>query len=302
MNRPSLRAPALKTALLQPEGAFERVEVIDSTGSTNADLAAAAADTAQRWPDLSVLIANGQEAGRGRLGRTWVVPAGAAMISSVLLRPTASRHPASAFAPTGYAWLSILSGIALCRAVQSVAGVPAELKWPNDVVAGGRKLAGILAQVVPAGPDGTGPAVVVGAGLNVDAQRSELPTGRATSLLLEGAGPAGLDRNVLLPAYLNGFAALYAQFLAAGGDAEAPLGGAAGAPTLVELATGHMGTVGREVRAELPGGVILTGTATALASDGSLLLRDAGGTFHTVSAGDVVHLRRTDPDGTVRYA
>lgn len=307
MNRSSLRAPALKAALLHPEGAFERVEVVDSTGSTNADLAAAAADPQQHWPDASVLIANAQEDGKGRLGRSWVVPAGAAMISSVLLRPAASTLPGAGFAPTGYAWLSVLAGIALCRGVKSVAGISAELKWPNDVVVNGRKLAGILAQVVPAGrggPAGPGPAVVVGAGLNVSARGHELPTDRATSLLLEGAAAAGLDRNALLPAYLNGFAALYRQFLAAGGDAQAPLGG--GAPgagtTLLELAADHMGTLGQQVRAELPGGVLLTGTATGLAVDGALLLREAHGSVHTISAGDVVHLRRTGADGTVRYA
>lgn len=303
MNGPSLRAPELKAALLYPEGAFGRVELVESTGSTNTDLATAAAVPEQHWPDLSVLIANAQEAGKGRLGRSWVVPAGAAMISSVLLRPGANQPGNPPFAPTGYAWLSIVAGIALCRSVKSVAGIPAELKWPNDVVVNGRKVAGILAQVVPAGHTGghDGPGVVVGAGLNVAARRDELPTDRATSLLLEGADGAGLDRNALLPAYLNGFAALYQQFLAAGGDARNPLGGGAGA-TLLEVATGHMSTLGKEVRAELPGGVILTGTATALAADGGLLLRDAGGTTHTVSAGDVVHLRRTGPDGTVHYA
>ncbi len=295
MNRPSLSVPHLKAALLYPEGAFARVDFVESTGSTNTDVATAAPE--QNWPDLSVLIANAQEEGKGRLGRSWVVPPGAAMISSVLLRPDTSGAP---FAATGYAWLSIVAGVALCRAVQSVAGISVELKWPNDVVVNGRKLAGILAQVVPGGAGAHfSPGVVVGAGLNVDVQRTELPTERATSLLLEGADGTGLDRHALLPAYLNGFASLYRQFLAAGGDALTPL---AEGPTLLELATGHMSTLGHKVRAELPGGVILVGTATALADDGALLLRDAHGTSHKVSAGDVVHLRRTGADGTVHYA
>lgn len=309
VNRPGLDAEALKAALLRPLGGLARVEVVESTGSTNTDLAAHAASPDAHWPDLSVLVANAQEDGKGRLGRSWVVPAGAAMISSVFLWPgerSAATGAAAPFAPTGYAWLSILAGVALCGAVRTVAGVPAELKWPNDVVANGRKLAGILAQVVPAPAANAGytttqagPGVVVGAGLNVSLAEGELPTERATSLLLAGAAGDGLDRNALLPAYLNGFAALYRDFVAAGGDARVPLAGGA---SLLDLAGGLMGTLGREVRAELPGGTMLLGTATGLADDGGLLLRDAQGTVHTVSAGDVVHLRRTGPDGAVRYA
>lgn len=316
VHRPGLGAATLKAALLRPLGGFARVDVVESTGSTNTDLAASAASPEQHWPDLSALVANAQEDGKGRLGRAWVVPAGAAMISSVFLLPgqrAAATGATASFAPTGYAWLSILAGVALCRAVRTVAGVPAELKWPNDVVANGRKLAGILAQVVPApagtAPAGnpqqagrgaqTGPGVVVGAGLNVSLAGNELPTDRATSLLLEGAAGTGLDRNALLPAYLNGFASLYVDFVAVGGDAREPLAGGA---SLLELAGGLMGTLGCEVRAELPGGTMLHGTATGLADDGGLLLRDAQGTVHTVSAGDVVHLRRTGPNGTVGYA
>ncbi|POH60616.1 biotin--[acetyl-CoA-carboxylase] ligase [Arthrobacter glacialis] len=338
----ALNQPALKAALLRPQGSFGRVEIVGTTGSTNTDLAGSAGDPHQLWPDLSVLIADAQEAGKGRLGRTWVVPAGAAMISSVFLRPgdrapSAAGRPgsgagsaptsdaptfgapaagqpaggalpfdahtsgASAFALTGYAWLSILAGVALCEALRVHTSVPAALKWPNDVVVNGRKLAGILAQLVPFTTGG--PGVVVGAGVNVSADAHQLPTDRATSLLLEGAIPEALDRNVLLPAYLNTFAALYNEFVAAAGDAAAPLiGGVGGGRSLLELAAQHMSTLGQEVRAELPGGAMLHGTATGLGNDGSLLIRDAAGTFHTVSAGDVIHLRRTETDGTLNYA
>src|SRR5690606_11419099 len=83
----------LKSALMHPSGLFGRVEVVESVGSTNTDLADGAADPQQFWPDLSVLIADAQPAGKGRLGRSWEVPAGAAMISSILVFPTS--HPAS---------------------------------------------------------------------------------------------------------------------------------------------------------------------------------------------------------------
>ncbi|MGP9502811.1 biotin--[acetyl-CoA-carboxylase] ligase [Specibacter sp. AOP5-B1-6] len=340
LNRPGLDGPVLKAALTHPQGSFARVQVVASSGSTNTDLAAGAANVDEYWPDLSVLIADAQPAGKGRMGRSWEVPAGAAMISSVFVRPAEQAAAAAradavdtdVFAPTGYGWLSILAGVALCGAVRSLTGVPAELKWPNDVVVRGRKLAGILAQLVPAkvvtandvsgaagpGVSGThgargavgthgglrvqaGPGVVVGAGVNVSLQAGELPTDRATSLLLENA--TTLDRNLLLPAYLNHFAELYRDFVAVGGDALRPLaGGRAQGRSVMELAQECMSTLGQEVRAELPGGAMLHGTATALGPDGGLLLRDAAGTVHAVSAGDVIHLRRTGPDGAVKYA
>ena len=108
---------------------------------------------------------------------------------------------------------------------------------------------------------------------------------------------------MLLPAYLKAFAALYSEFVAAGGDATAALGGGTGCGrSLLDLARHHMSTLGQEVRAELPGGTMLHGTAMGLGSDGRLLIRDGAGHVHTVSAGDVVHLRRTESDGTLKYA
>lgn len=313
----NLDAALLRTALMQPQGVFARVDVVDSAGSTNIDLAAGAADTGQFFPDLSVLIADAQPAGKGRLGRAWEVPAGAAMISSVLLWPEEQCLTSGSgkdFAPTGYGWLSILAGVALCQSLRTHTDVEATLKWPNDVVIKGRKLAGILAQVVPArsatatapaistmASSGTemGPGVVVGVGVNVSLQETELPTDRATSLLVEGVPASGLDRNQLLPAYLNNFAKLYQDFAAAGGDAHMPLSGGASA---VELARDLMSTLGQQVRAELPGGTMLYGTAVDLNSDGSLQLCDALGEEHNVSAGDVLHLRRTGPGGALGYA
>lgn len=297
-----LHAASLKSALTYPQGFFGRVEVVDSAGSTNSDLVASASDPQQHVPDLSVLIANAQPAGLGRLGRSWEVPAGSAMISSVFLRPSeqAASSPRSVpdFAQTGYGWLSVLAGVALCDSLRTLTGVPAELKWPNDVVIKGRKLAGILAQVVPAGPRASqGLGVVVGVGVNVSLTAEALPTERATSLLVEGV--AELDRNVLLPAYLNKFAALYQDFVAVGGHADRPL---SSCPSLMGLMEEFMGTLGQAVRAELPGGAVVHGIAIGLRLDGSLVVREENGTEQIVSAGDVIHLRRTDSEGGVHYA
>ena len=94
---PALQATMLRTALMHPRGNFARVNVVGTTGSTNTDLAAHAVAPGQHWPDLSVLIADAQEAGLGRMGRSWEVPAGAAMISSVFLRPSENARQAHGF-------------------------------------------------------------------------------------------------------------------------------------------------------------------------------------------------------------
>ncbi|WP_051388660.1 biotin--[acetyl-CoA-carboxylase] ligase [Arthrobacter sp. 35W] len=296
---PPLDASSLRAALLAPSGAYARVDVVPETGSTNADLMAAAANDDAGWPDLSVLLTDSQVGGRGRLDRSWTAPAGSSMISSVLLRPT---NRGAALPMRAYGWFSVLAAIALVDALAAETGTQPALKWPNDVVLNGRKISGILAQLVPAQPGAasgapTPPAVVVGIGTNVHQSRAQLPVDTATSLVLEGA--ATLDRHILLPAFLNRFAALYAQFCAVSGDASAPLPGGL---SVRALATGRMATLGVGVRAELPGGQMLTGLAEGLDADGSLLIRDAAGTLHTVSAGDVVHLRRDASDGGSAYA
>lgn len=281
---------------------FRKVVWRQQTGSTNADLAAYAALGEEVWPDLSVLMVDSQIAGKGRLGRIWEVPQGSSMISSVLLRPDAGSRsnpdrPESAqtaFHEQGYGWLSILAGVALCQALRQEAGVQAQLKWPNDVLVNGRKLAGILAQLIPApsAHSREGPSVVVGLGMNVSQDRANLPVDHATSLRLEHA--TQLDRNVLLPAYLTRFARLYQQFVVAGGRSMEPLDGG---ESLHQLATDLMVTLGKEVRAELPGHTMIYGRAVEMAPGGELVVEDAQGLRHVVSAADVVHLRRLSGPG-----
>ncbi len=285
----------LRRALVSPAASYSRVELAASTGSTNADLVAAAASPDRlQWPDLSALVAEMQLAGRGRLDRQWVSPAGSSMIVSVLLRPgTAGRR----FPPRALSWLSLLAAIALIDALGSTAGIKADLKWPNDVLVKGQKLAGILAQLTPAGEptvpgSEAGPAVVVGTGVNVTQRPEELPVDTATSLAIEGA--VTLDRNVLLPAYLARFGVLYLAFCAAEGDPRCPLDGGG---SLMQRATAAMVTLGTQVRADLPGDKSLYGVAVGLDATGSLLLTDAQGSTHVVSAGDVVHLRRHEAGG-----
>jgi BirA family biotin operon repressor/biotin-[acetyl-CoA-carboxylase] ligase len=246
------------------------VEAVAETGSTNADLLAAAATGA---PAGTVLVAELQSGGRGRLGRSWVSPAGAGLTFSVLLRPVPP-------VPT-WGWLPLLTGLAVARTL----GSAARLKWPNDVLLGpdGRKVAGILVQSggVQSGGVRSGGAVVVGVGLNVSTEQLELPVETATSLLLEGH--RSRDRAELLVGFLGRFDGLYTAWQAHGGDARAS-----------GLAGGYRAacaTLGREVSVELASHT-LTGRAVDVDDSGRLLVRPPGdGAPVPVAAGDVTHVR-----------
>jgi len=164
-----------------------------------------------------------------------------------------------------------------------VTGVPARLKWPNDVLAGEAKLAGILAEAA-------GDAIVVGIGLNVStepAELSRLPAGPGPGALpatsLRAAGATALNREKLLLAILTGFERWYQAWRQAGGDPDRS--------GLRPEYVSRSATIGRTVRAELPGGQALSGPAAGVDSDGRLLVRVSSGAEVPVAAADVVHLR-----------
>lgn len=273
LDRPPLNARNLERALLRPGGLWTRLDLRAETGSTNAD-AVAAAERGE--PEGLVVVAEQQTAGRGRRDRTWVSPARAGIAVSVLLRPGQPNIDRSwPAAPTAaYGWLPLLAGVAVVETATRVAEVPAVLKWPNDLMIGDSKCAGILAEGVPG-------AVVVGIGLNVTLRAHELPADRpATSLQLAGAELT--DRDPLLRSLLRAFATWYDRWRLAGGDAEAC--------GLREAYRHHCGTLGQRVRVQLPAGAELTGTATGIDADGQLVVRDYAGE-HTVAAGDVLHVR-----------
>ncbi|GAA2888728.1 biotin--[acetyl-CoA-carboxylase] ligase [Streptosporangium fragile] len=262
LDRPPLSEAALNRALVRPGGLWSHITVVDRTGSTNADLAQAVRDGARQG---AVLIAESQFAGRGRLGRVWSAPPRSGLTFSVLLRP----EPA----PSRQGWLPLLVGLAVASAVRKVAEVDARLKWPNDLLIGERKLAGVLAERVDS-------AVIVGVGLNVSVRTEELPVETATSLAIEGA--ACVDRDPIIRAALREIETHYREWSEADGDADAC--GLRAAYLAVSA------TVGREVRVELPGERVLTGTATGVDHSGHLIV-DSKGEEHTLSAGDVVHVR-----------
>jgi BirA family transcriptional regulator, biotin operon repressor / biotin---[acetyl-CoA-carboxylase] ligase len=265
----ALDAAALRAAIVHPGGLWRTVEVTEVTGSTNADLLARA-DAGE--PEGAVLVAEEQNAGRGRLGRTWAAPPRAALTFSVLLRPATVPR-------ARLGWLPLLAGVAVAAAVRTVAAVDTQLKWPNDVLAGPGKLAGILAEA-------SGDAVVIGIGVNVSTGPAELPPPGpgalpATSLAIEGA--TTVDRAALLAGILAGLERRYRAWSAASGDPERS--------GLRAEYTSSCGTLGRRVRVELPGGRVLDGQAARVDADGRLLVSVPSGADLPVAAGDIVHLR-----------
>ncbi len=245
LDRPPLRRAPLVRALA-PEG--WRVEILPEAGSTNAVVAERAR---AGEPAGLVVVAESQTAGRGRLDRSWVSPPRAGLTFSVLLRPDlpAQRWP----------WLPLWGGSAVALALREQADVEAELKWPNDVLVGGRKLCGLLAEVPTDG------AVVLGFGLNVTTRADELPHAHATSL--QGEGATTTDRSTLLKAVLRRLAD---QLSARDQEAYRRLSA----------------TIGLRVRVELPGGQLREGIAEAVDDAGRLVVDGAA-----YAAGDVVHLR-----------
>ncbi|GAB6901422.1 biotin--[acetyl-CoA-carboxylase] ligase [Kineosporia succinea] len=275
LDRPPLRQSTLRAALTGPEKHWRTLDVVAQTGSTNADLLERAR---QGEPHGAVLVADSQSAGRGRLGREWVSPPRSGLAVSVLVRPQVSKDH--------WGWLSLLTGVVVTDALIRVCGLPATLKWPNDVLlpatpkarkngyAGDHlKVAGILAEA-------TGDAVVIGIGLNVTQTREELPVPTATSLVLEGS--ATTDRDTVLRAVLRALARRLEEF-----EENGPAGTAA---TYRERCS----TIGRDVRAELPGGVSRTGTADGVDDHGRLLLLTPDGACSPLSAADVVHIRNPE--------
>jgi BirA family biotin operon repressor/biotin-[acetyl-CoA-carboxylase] ligase len=266
--RPSLDSDRLAAG---PPGLS--VEVVDAAPSTNVLVAERARSGAAEG---LVVVAEHQTSGRGRLDRSWETPARAALTFSVLLRPRV--------APTEWPWLPLMTGYAVCRALRE-AGFEAGVKWPNDVLVGRQgsaegpqgKVAGILVERVETA---TGPAAVVGVGLNVSTTSEELPVETATSLgIVAGTAP---DRTDILLWVLGALREEYDAWQAGG------------AAALHAAYVRSCVTVGRDVRVGLPGGGALIGRATGIDPGGRLTVDGPDGEV-AVGAGDVVHVRPVNP-------
>jgi len=258
--RRPLDATSLTNDLAPP---WRRLEVVEVTGSTNADLIA----RAQSGQDIAgaVLIAEHQTAGKGRLTRTWYTAPCAQVAMSVGV--ATGGVPAAR-----WGWLPLAAGLAVIDAIAAVTGLEAGLKWPNDVLVGDRKLAGILAEV------GRRQAIVVGIGLNVTLTPAQAGDPAATSLLELGVDHP--DRTLLTSSLLHHLGHRVTQWRSAD-------------PRLPTDYRNHSLTVGNQVRAILPGNQEITGDAQGVDEQGRLRIDTNDGRTVALSAADVVHLRPT---------
>jgi BirA family biotin operon repressor/biotin-[acetyl-CoA-carboxylase] ligase len=278
-------SPARLQAVLAQHPFVTRVIYQPRLGSTN-DLAKAQATAGA--PEGLLVIAEEQTSGRGRMARRWWAPAGSALLTSLLFRPAMSP-PESAQArhrhDTAGHWsltqqLVMLCALAAADAITELTSLVVDLKWPNDLLIGGRKLAGLLAESTFRGDQLE--AVVVGMGINVNTDFANAPPFMvpATSLQLELGQP--VHRLSLLMAYLDGIARRYAQFQEGQGPYDE---WASRLATLGQQVTAHLS---KQTAAE-PGepSQYLSGVAQGVDVDGALLLRTADGTVHRLLVADV---------------
>lgn len=232
---------------------------VSETGSTNADLLAEGANGA---PDRTVLRADFQSAGRGRLDRSWEAPRGANLLVSLLLRTV----------PEQMHILTQAVALAAAHVARTVCGVDVVMKWPNDLLVGNEKVAGILAQAAPTNSDGVTPFVVVGLGLNIE----WAPPG-ATSL-----SSSGWTTSVSPDEFLLLMLPQLDTLLAMSAD------------ELHGEYVSQLGTLGMRVRAQMPHGDDIVGRAMSVEQDGRLVILDECGHTHRIDTADVVHLRAVD--------
>jgi BirA family biotin operon repressor/biotin-[acetyl-CoA-carboxylase] ligase len=242
--KPVAFEPAMRRAL-----GGRDARIVERCASTN--------DLARAWardgaPHLAIVVADAQDAGRGRHGRAWVAAPGSALLCSIVVRP--------ALEASRWGLLPLLAGVAAADAIDRRTGVGVGLKWPNDLVVDECKLGGILCEADP------GAWAVIGIGINVSAA----PAGAAS---LADAGASRLDRADLA-------AALLGALEVALGDPDDAL----------ERYRSRSVTVGRRVCARTLDGSAIVGEAVEIAEDGALVIEE-GAVRHRVDAADVEHLR-----------
>lgn len=275
--REALDSQSVKEALITVPNPWQMVDVHVSVDSTNLE----ALRDPRPW---RVVVADHQSAGRGRLARQWRAPAGTSIAVSVVV-------PAPVGRTADLGWLPLLSGMAMRSALADVAHVAGRLKWPNDVMVQERtgssespwlKISGVLCEMAPGGG-----LVVIGAGANISQERSELPVETATSLAL--CGVVDVRREDVIVRYLRELADLHRTWS----------GGGVGLETLRTAYRSWCLTIGLDVDVHEPDGRVARGTATGVDDTGRLVVA-AGASSRAHAAGDVVHVRRSQPESPHR--
>lgn len=248
---------SLRARLIRPGGLWRHIDYVPETGSTNADMARLARSGAAPG---SVLLTANQTAGRGRFTRAWSTPPGVSIALSILVRPLRPL--------TEWTWLPLLAGLAVASGLSQASGLKVELKWPNDVLIDGKKVCGLLSEIVDTP---VAQCAVIGWGINVAMDADELPVPGATSLLLQGVQ---VPMTEVAAALLESFAAYFGQWDAGRRD------------QVSQAYARRCTTIGQQVRVVLSERESVEGYASGVDDFGRLLVDD-----QAYAAGDVFHLR-----------
>ena len=245
-------------SLLRTEFTGRRVFYDASVPST---MEAAQREAQAGAPEGAIAIAEEQTSGRGRMGRTWVSPAGVNLYFTLILRPTIEQ----------LRYLAVIAPLAVCQAIEETTGLLPRIKWPNDVIINDKKVCGLLVQSEITGDRVDVALLGIGINVNLDVAAHEELRAIATSLRAELGREAG--REELLAATLNHLEALY-QALRRG--------------DVISMAWKHrLDTLGKHVRVSSAAGLMEQGVAVDADSDGSLILRRDDGSHVRVEAGEV---------------
>ena len=254
MGTSAPRAPLDTAVIASLTSGYWRVSVADLTTSTQVDLAELVKSNSAKTGD--VIATNFQSAGRGRLDRTFEAAPGSALLFSFFIKPNRAR--------SDWGFISHLAAISMQEVISQDHPSQVRLKWPNDILIGEKKVAGLLAQATDDG-------VIIGIGVNVAMTADELPVDTATSLVITGSKK--LDRNLLLGEFLNRFEVNFDKW-DSGAD-------------FIDSYSAICATLGRQVQVEVSGRANRTGQALTINKIGALMLDDG----FEVNVGDVVHLR-----------
>ncbi|QUY63607.1 biotin--[acetyl-CoA-carboxylase] ligase [Gulosibacter molinativorax] len=258
-------------------GSSAPLEWHDEVAGTNALMRERFVDQEERFVPFHSIATGSQTAGRGRLDREWVAPAGASLAISTYLEFSADA------ARESIGWVPLAAGVALRDALVELAPTLAEqlsIKWPNDLLLNGKKVSGILGEMLGVVDGGERFACVVGVGVNLTTPESGLPTERAIALDSVSVEVTG---RALAATFVRKLATRILELTATNGDADA-----AGLRADLLL---HCSTIDSDVRVTLPGDADLVGRAIGITAQGNLEVRDARGEVHAINVGDIEHVR-----------
>lgn len=258
---------------------FGAIDFRTEVGSTSDELVRQA--LTEELQNLTVIATLNQTAGHGRLDRTWACPPGEGLAVSVLIKSSSYEHRTIS---DNLGWMALVAGTAMSNSIDAILdanqiGLQARVKWPNDVLINGLKIVGILGSVLP-----NGSGIVIGAGVNLLTNSSELSIPTSISLAECGVKGTGIElTDQLLSLFLPQLRAMFDKLLN-GTDKENK--------ALKREITDSCATIGARVRVDLPGGIEIRGIATGLSDAGGLELKEtATGELRLIAAGDVTHLR-----------